>query len=162
MSPQAFADENQEIAERVFTDLLDGHDLDLVSELYAEDCVFYGMSGPEAIDRDEYEAFLAMYFEAFPDLSFEIEEMISDDGRVSVRWTSRGTHENDLMDVPATGKSATVTGMSFVHVEDGRIVETYNNHDRLGLLEQLGAIPDSPRKVVRMMLGQLKGRLTDR
>lgn len=159
---QHFIDKNQGIVERVFEDLLDGHVLALIPELYAEDCVLHGMSGSEAIDREEYRAFLELYFEAFPDLSFEIEEMISDDDRVSVRWTSHGTHDGDLMDVPTTGKPVTVTGITFVHIEDGRIVTVYNNYDRLGLLEQLGAFPDSPRRTVRLMLGRLNGRLTDR
>lgn len=164
MISQSVVTQNHEIAERVFTDLLDGHDLTLIPDLYAENCVLYGMSGPDAIDRDEYEAFLSMYFEAFPDLSFEIEEMISDsDGdRVGVRWSSHGTQTGDLMDLPATGESATVTGISFIHVEDGKITAVYNNHDRLGLLEQLGAIPDSPRKIIGLMLGQLRGRLSRR
>lgn len=162
MSPQVHVTQNHEIAERVFTDLLNGHDLDRIPELYAEDCAFYGMSGPEAIDRDDYEAFLSMHFEAFSDLSFEIEEMIDEGDRMAVRWTARGTHDGALMDIPATGESATVTGMSFLHIEDGEIVEVHNNHDMLGLLQQIGAIPDSPRKIVRLMVGQLKGRLTDR
>lgn len=67
---QHFIDKNQGIAERVFEDLLDGHVLALIPELYAEDCVLHGMSGSEAIDREEYRAFLELYFEAFPDLSF--------------------------------------------------------------------------------------------
>lgn len=164
MTTQAVAVTNREITERVFADLLDGHDLDLIPELYAEDCDLYGMIGPEPIDSEEYEAFLGMYLEAFPDLSFEIDELIADeaDDRVSVRWTSHGTHENDLMGIPATGKTVTVTGMSFIHIEDGEIVETYTNHDRLGLLEQLDALPDSPRKIVGLMLGQLRGRLSGR
>lgn len=162
MTPQAVINENHGIAERVFTELLDDHELDLIPELYAEDCVLYGMSGPEGIGREEYATFLSMYFEAFPDLSFTIDEMISDDDRMGVRWTSHGTHTGDLMDLPATGESATVTGISFLHIEDGKITEVYNNHDRLGLLEQLGAIPDSPRKIVGLMLGQLRGRLSRR
>ena len=155
---------NHEIVERAFAEILDGHALDLIPELYAEDSLLYGMTGPEPIDREEYETFLSMYFSAFPDLSFGIEEMISDDDddRVSVRWTARGTHEGPLMDIPATGTSVAVTGMSFVHVEDGEIVEVYNNHDMLGLLQQLDAIPDSPRKIVRLMISQLKGRIADR
>jgi steroid delta-isomerase-like uncharacterized protein len=162
MTAQAHVHRNHEIVERAFTEILDGHDLDLIPELYAEDCAFYGMSGPEPIDRDEYEAFLSTYFEAFPDLSFEIEETIDDDDRVAVRWTAYGTHEGDLMDVLATGKSATVPGMSFIRLEDGMIVEAYNSQDMLGLLQQIDAIPDSPRKIVRLMIGQLRGRLADR
>lgn len=164
MPAHTYVDQNhdKEIVERAFTEILDGHDLDLIPELYAEDSLFYGMSGPEPIDREEYEAFLSMHFSAFPDLSFEIEEMIADGDRVSVRWTAYGTHEGPLMDIPATGTSVAVTGMSFIHVEDGEIVEVYNNHDMLGLLQQLDAIPDSPRKIVRLMIGQLKGRIADR
>lgn len=162
MTAQAHVHRNREIVERAFTELLDRHDLELIPELYAEDCAFYGMSGPEAIDRDEYGAFLATYFEAFPDLSFEVEEMIADGDRVSVRWIAHGTHEGDLMDIPATGKSASVPGMSFLHFADGMIVEAHNSQDMLGLLQQLDAIPDSPRKIVRLMIGQLRGRLADR
>lgn len=162
MPAHTYVDQNQEIVERAFTELLDGHNVDLIPELYAEDAQFYGMSGPEPIDSEEYEAFLSMYFDAFPDLSFEIEEMIVDGDRVSVRWTAHGTHDGPLMDVPATGKSVAVTGTSFIHIEDGEIVEAYNNHDMLGLLQQLDAIPDSPRKIVRLMIGQLRGRLAER
>ncbi|ADJ14005.1 ester cyclase [Halalkalicoccus jeotgali] len=162
MTPQTLTTENHEIAERVFTDLLDGHDLALIPDLYAADCALYGMTGPEPIDREEYETFLSMYFEAFPDLSFEIEETISDGDRVGVRWTSRGTHTGELMDLPVTGKPVTVTGLSFIHIDGGMITAVYNNHDRLGLLEQLGAIPDSPRKMVGFVLGQLRGRLARR
>lgn len=162
MTTQAHTTRNREIAENVFADVLSGHDLDRISEYYTEDCEFYGLTGPEAIDADEYASFLSMYFEAFPDLTFDIDELIVEDDRVAVRWTALGTHEGSLMDVPATGKSVAVTGMSILHIEDGKITETYSNQDMLGLLQQLDAIPDSPRKIVRLLVGQMKNRLTNR
>lgn len=162
MTSQTHVDQHRQITERVFSEVLDDHDLEAIPEFYADDCVFYGMTGPEAIDRDEYASFLSMHFEAFPDLSFEIDEIVVTDDVAAVRWTATGTHEGDLMDIPATGKTATVTGMSFIHFEDGTAVEVYNSQDMLGLLQQLDAIPDSPRKIVRLFVGQLKGRLTDR
>lgn len=120
------------------------------------------MSGPEVIDRDEYGALLATYFEAFPDLSFEVEETIAEGDRVSVRWTAHGTHEGDLMHIPATGEPASVPGMSVLHLADGMITEAHNSQELLGLLQQLDVIPDSPRKIVRLMVGQLRGRPADR
>lgn len=153
---------NRDIAEHVFSDVLNSHDLDRISEYYTEDCQLHGLTGPEAIDVDEYASFLSMHFEAFPDLTFEVDELIAEDDRVAVRWTARGTHEESLMDVPATGRSVAVTGMTILHIEDGKVVETYNNQDMLGLLQQLDAIPDSPRKIVRLFVGQMKSRLTRR
>lgn len=162
MTTQTHTTQNRDIAEQIFADVLSSHDLDRISDYYTEDCRFHGMTGPEAIDAEEYAAFLSMYFEAFPDLSFEIDETVSEDDHIAVRWTARGTHENSLVDIPATGKTATVTGMTFMHVADGKVVETYSNQDMLGLLQQLDAIPDSPRKIVRLLVGQMKRRLADR
>lgn len=162
MTTQTHIDQRRDFAEQVFEDVLNSHDLEAIPDYYADDCLFYGMTGPEAIDRDEYAEFLSVYFEAFPDLSFEIDETLTQDDTVAVRWTSTGTHEGDLMDIPATGETVTVTGMSFIHIEDGKAVEVYSNQDMLRLLQQLDAIPDSPRKIIRLMVGQLKSRLTDR
>lgn len=162
MATQAHISQPRELAERAFSDILDGHDIDCIPEYYRADCRFYGMTGPEAIDRDEYAAFLSMYFEAFPDLSFNIDEILVEDDTVAVRWTSHGTHENDLMDTPATGKTATVSGISMLHVENGEITEVHNSMDMLGLLQQLDAIPDSPRKIVRLLIGQMRNRIRAR
>ena len=162
MTIHAHSAQNREIAQHVFSEVLNDHDLERIPDYYAADCRFYGMTGPGPIDVDEYASFLSMHFEAFPDLSFEIDEIITQDDSVAVRWTARGTHEGSLMDVPATGKTVAVTGMTILHTEDGKVVETYSNQDMLGLLQQLDAIPDSPQKIVRLLVGQMKRRLTSR
>jgi predicted ester cyclase len=65
-----------------------------------------------------------------------------EDGDVVVsRWTARGTQTGDLPMLPATGRSATVTGMLVERYEGDRIAETWSNWDTLGMLQQLGAIP---------------------
>jgi steroid delta-isomerase-like uncharacterized protein len=138
--PAKSIDQNQELIDRVYADLLDGHELSAIYELYTDDCSFYGMGGPEPVDRAGYEAFLSTYFEAFPDLSFEIDEVIREDDRAVVRWTARGTHEGDLIGISATGTPVTVTGMSYLHFADGAIDEVRSEQDMLGMLRQLGAI----------------------
>ena len=45
------------------------------------------------------------------------------------------------MGMPATGKQATVTGITIDRIADGRIAESWDNWDTLGLMQQLGAIP---------------------
>lgn len=63
-----------------------------------------------------------------------IENVICDGDMVAVRVTSSLTHAE-------TGKRATVTGMIMVRIKDGKMVEGWGEHDRLGHLQQLGVIP---------------------
>ena len=45
------------------------------------------------------------------------------------------------MGMPATGKQATVTGITIDRIVDGRIAESWTNWDTLGMLQQLGVVP---------------------
>ena len=53
----------------------------------------------------------------------------------------RGTHKGDLMGIPPTGKSVTVTAMVISHLVDGKLSESWFTGDILGLLQQLGVVP---------------------
>jgi predicted ester cyclase len=59
---------------------------------------------------------------------------------VVVRWTLRGTHLGETrMGIAPTGKQVTASGISIVHIRDGRIVEMWTNVDFLGLMQQMDA-----------------------
>jgi predicted ester cyclase len=61
---------------------------------------------------------------------------------VAVRWVGRGTHRGELMGIPPTGKSVTVTGITVVRANaSGETEEAWVNLDTLGMLQQLGVIP---------------------
>ena len=53
------------------------------------------------------------------------------------------THQGTFLGFAATGRSATITGISFQRMEDGKIVEGWDNWDQLGLLVQIGAVPST-------------------
>ncbi|HUG16467.1 MAG TPA: ester cyclase [Thermomicrobiales bacterium] len=77
---------------------------------------------------------------AFPDLHFEVEDVIAEGDKVLTRWTLTGTHQGEFMGVPATGRAIRVTGMSLDVIEDGMIAEGFDGWDAWGLRQQLGAI----------------------
>ena len=58
-----------------------------------------------------------------------------------MRWTSKGTHQGDLMGMPPTGKRAVWSGMSVVRFAEGRIVDIWVESDNMSMMQQLGAIP---------------------
>jgi predicted ester cyclase len=62
-----------------------------------------------------------------------------------VKLTFRGTHQGELMGMPATGKHVTYTGIGIDTVVNGTITEMWLNFDALGVLQQLGAVPSPLR-----------------
>ena len=93
----------------------------------------------------------AMWRTAFPDYHMTIEAMVGEGDIVATVWTARGTHLGEWMSpmgpVAATGKSLTWTGTTTLRIADGQIVAVVgSNHDHLGILQQMGALPAvSPR-----------------
>jgi steroid delta-isomerase-like uncharacterized protein len=88
--------------------------------------------------REAFRAQWRKWQAAFPDLHFEVEDVIAEGNKVLTRWTLTGTHEGEFMDIPATGRRISVSGMSFDIIEDGMIAEGFDGWDALGLRQQLG------------------------
>jgi predicted ester cyclase len=58
------------------------------------------------------------------------------------RWSCRGTHKGDLNGIAPTGKHITTSGVTIARVSNGKIVEGYVNWDALGMMQQLGVVPE--------------------
>lgn len=92
--------------------------------------------GPEGVRID-----ITCFRTAFPDLRFEIEELIEAPERLVYRFVARGTHDGPFMGVPASGRKVEVQGIGIDRVADGKCVERWVQYDSAGLLQQLGVIP---------------------
>lgn len=75
---------------------------------------------------------------AFPDLHFEIQDMIEENGKVVVSWIMSGTHKGDLPQLPATGKPFSISGMTIYYFEESKLCGHTQAFDRLGFLSQIG------------------------
>jgi steroid delta-isomerase-like uncharacterized protein len=129
---------SEEVMRRIFQQIVVEGNLDLVDELLHENYVEH----PEDVPgRQAWKDRIAMFRRAFPDLSVTIDEMVVDGDRVATRTTIRGTHKEDLMGIPTTGRAVEVTGVDITHLRDGQAVERWGGIDMFGLLHQLGAIP---------------------
>jgi steroid delta-isomerase-like uncharacterized protein len=91
--------------------------------------------GAEGV-RQQFEAFRA----AFPDFHAVIHDQIAEGDKVVTRKVFHGTHRGELMGIPPTGREVQIEVIDIVRVEGGQIVEHWNVVDRLGLLQQLGAL----------------------
>ena len=74
----------------------------------------------------------------FPDLHFDIAEVVADGERVAIVWTMRGTQTGALGPLPPTGRRIEVQGMTVYYFRDGRITGHRQVVDRLAVARQLG------------------------
>ena len=81
-------------------------------------------------------------FTAFPDMAGTVDLMISEGDLVVTRITMRGTHTGDFAGMPATGKKFSISGIDTLRIANGKIVERWGNFDYLGMMQQLGAMPE--------------------
>jgi steroid delta-isomerase-like uncharacterized protein len=93
-------------------------------------------AGPEG-----YRLLINGYRTAFPDLQMTVDDIVAEGDKVAVRWTARGNNTGPLMNMPASGKAATVTGISILTISGGKVAEQRSNWDTLGMLQQFGVIP---------------------
>jgi steroid delta-isomerase-like uncharacterized protein len=136
------AAELKEIARKAI-DAFTAADTDALAALYAEDCVLRESMSPEprrGIEAVKEQA--RAYTGAFPDLQMTIERQIAEGDTVVTVWTARGTHKGELAGIPPTGRQATTSGVIVQRIENGRIVEDLTEWNALGLLTQLGVIPE--------------------
>ena len=132
---------NKILARRVFEEVLNGRNLNLLDELAAPDYVEHSPlpgqgTGIEGI-RDRY----TILFNAF-DFEFTIEDVIAEDDKVVLRWTQTGTHIGPILGMPRTGRSYRTTGIEIWRVENGKLAEHWDVVDIFGQLMQLGLLPE--------------------
>ena len=120
-------------------------DLDAADELYAPNYVDHDPASPEDIRGPEGAKELAsMYRNAFPDNRYSVEEQVAEGDMVVTRWIASGTHQGEIMGIAPTGNRVTMAGTSVERIVDGKIEETWDNYDALGMMQQIGAIPSPP------------------
>jgi steroid delta-isomerase-like uncharacterized protein len=137
------AEENKALVRRVFEEGWNAGNLELFNETDAPEYVLHDPSVPEDVRGVEaVKQFASMYLRAFPDLRFTIEEQLAEGDKVVTRWTSSATHQGELMGIPATGNRTRVSGITISRISEGNLVEDWNNWDTLGLMRQLGVIPE--------------------
>jgi steroid delta-isomerase-like uncharacterized protein len=138
------AEETEAIARRWTEEALDTHNLDILDEIVAADVVHHAGIFKDEIGRDALKEDLAALLTAFPDARFTADVIVATPDRAGVRWTGRGTQLGPLQNLEPTGKPVVFTGINMYRIACGQIVEGWSEPDSLGLLQQLGVVPELP------------------
>ena len=134
------ATDNQAIALR-FYELFDTEDMTLIERVLATDWIEYPPSAPnQAPGREGFKPIITGFRQTFPDVRFEVKDVIFQGNKVVVRSVIHGTHQGQFMQFPATGKRVAIDAIDIHRLENGAIVETWHVEDRFGLLQQIGVV----------------------
>ena len=125
---------------RIFEELWNGKNRAVIDEVVSPDYIHHDVLSPDC-GMDGYKQFVEQYLSAFPDLHMTIHDEIVAGDAIVTRWSASGTHDGDLLGQSRTGNPLSVTGSTIARVKNGKIVESWNNWDALGMMRQLGAIP---------------------
>ena len=129
------------IARRFTEELWDKGELAVADEIIAPDFVDHNPVSGQSPGLAGYKEMVGAFRAAFPDLRVKNEDVMIEWDKVVARWTARGTHSEALMNIPPTGKQVTLKGIDILRNEHGKIVERWGEFDALGMLKQLGVIP---------------------
>lgn len=124
---------------RTLYDCINARKLDEMQALVAPD--FTGPRGEHG--PAEFRAAIATVLTGFPGVYFELHEVFGEGDRVAVRWTFRAPHQGRFAGMPPTHTLVTQEGNVIYQLRDGLIVRAWVQVDRLGVLQQIGALPPS-------------------
>lgn len=89
-----------------------------------------------------YKRVCLLHMAAFPDLRITTDDILTEGDKVATRWTATGTHQGELMGIPASGRQITFPGMTVHRFADGKIVENWWAYDAMGMMQQITVPPE--------------------
>jgi len=134
---------NKQVVRRWFDEVWNNGRSDAIDEMFATDGIAHGLAdeagqllrGPENF-RDYHRQMRT----AFPDIVVTVEDLIAEGDMVAARCSVHGRHGGDSFGIAATQTPVEFTGMTIVRIQDGKIVEAWNNFDFMKMYRQLGVL----------------------
>jgi steroid delta-isomerase-like uncharacterized protein len=138
----ATEESNKELV-RTFYEEIDKGNLAAMDELVSEDYINHHPPPFPALapGREGLKQAFQIFWEATPGYHV-IEDQVAEGDKVVTRLTVYGAHEGDLPGIPKTGNKMEMTAVAIHRIADGKIAEHWSNTDELGLMQQLGVIPE--------------------
>jgi steroid delta-isomerase-like uncharacterized protein len=137
----AMSEANKLLARRWFEEVWNQKSEEAIDRMFGRPGKAYGFVGPDGVlaSPEEFKEAHRAFCGAFPDLHFDIEDVLAEGDRVAIRWKATMTHLGDHLGFPASGKAGVVTGSTFIVVNGDQIMNGWNQMDLQALFMKLQA-----------------------
>jgi steroid delta-isomerase-like uncharacterized protein len=127
------------IVRRLFDEVWNKGNLKVADEIFTPTHVNDDPVNPTR-GLDGIKGIVTKYRNAFPDVRFGIDELLTAGDNVIARWQFNGTHSSTLEGIPPTGRHVNGPGISIHRFKGDKIDETHVVWDALGMMQQLGLV----------------------
>jgi steroid delta-isomerase-like uncharacterized protein len=134
-------DANVELTRRWFEEVWNQKKTATIHELMDAQCVSHNTSDTGDVLRGP-EAFVGLQkklLDAFPDMRITVEEAFGAGDIVALRWSATMHHKGEGLGMPPTGAAIQITGMSMARIRDGKIIENWDEWDKMGMFQKIEA-----------------------
>jgi steroid delta-isomerase-like uncharacterized protein len=145
--PQATAQTNAEIVQRVADEVWNQGNLAVADELFADDFANHDPNPGGVTDLEGYKRWVHSWRAAFPDYHVEVHDLIAEGDKVGARYTVTGIHQGELFGVPASGIQVAMKGINIYRLDHRKIAEVHRSYDLLGVGQQVGYFEPLPEEV---------------
>lgn len=128
------------VMRRWFEEVWNARRTEMIEAYLAPDGILHNVeqAGVDARGPEAFRGFHRRILDAFPDIRFTLHEVIESGPLVAARWSATLTHEGHGLGVPPTGSHFTLTGLAMARVENGQVVESWDEWDRMSLARACG------------------------
>ena len=134
----------KDLTRRTWEEMLPNADLAALEEVIAPDSMNHDVRPGAPQGFAGVREITMLLHSAFGEQRYEVHHLIGEGDTVVIHATMHGRHTGDFLGIPPTGREIALRSVHIVRYKDGREVETWALQDRMGLMQQLGVIPDGP------------------
>ena len=137
------SEENKQLLRRWFDEVWNKGRADAIEEMFDENGIAHGLSDDSANPMrgpKDYRPFYNTFRQAFPNIMVVIEDMVAEGDKVAARCSVRAKHEGDFLGRAATQAPVEFTGITICRIDNGKIVEAWNNFDFMTMHKQIGLL----------------------
>src|SRR3954467_9986370 len=111
-----------------------------VDEMLADDGVGHGLPGGDIRGPAAFKEYQRALVSAYPDLRVIVEQTVTEGDKIAGVCRVTGVHQGEGLGLSATNKPVEFTGLCLMRVQDGKIIEAWNEFNFMDMYQQLGVL----------------------
>jgi len=115
-------------------------DIEGLSRFWALDMIHHTRGKKQGFD--EVKQIVTEFAAAFPDLKFQLDDIVAEGDRVATRMSAHATHRGAYMGIPPTNRTVSCSVMGVARVVGDKIAEHWGVTDELAIMAQIGMLPE--------------------